>query len=246
MRQPIAKRPARPAFLLALILCLPFAAPAEGKDDTPPEAAKTEKPHLAVLGFANETGSKSTDAATNAATDTILLTLHQLGLYELLPVAGAVARDVESLRAWAESHKADYVMFGRIGRGADSGFVCGLALFDRAKGRISIDRQSGEVSALELFETSDQLIASVLDEVSGRHIGFGRLLLEARGEKGSYRVLLDGMEAGTDLPSIDAVLNGSHTVSVVQRRMFGELELAKKSFTVEEGTTVGLVGESGS
>ena len=164
--------------------------------------------------------------------------MHQLDLYEVLPIENqAVDKSPDALSAWAESHKTDYILFGSIGMGASGGLVCGLSLFDRAKGVVALSNQSQQVSILDVFDAEDELIATMLNAMTGRHIGFGRIALTNSGVKGGYSVILDGMEAGQDIDSVEAVLNGSHTIVVVQKRMFGDMELVKRNFSIAEGET---------
>ncbi len=118
-------------------------------------------------------------------------------MHEVQPVEGAaVTRDLESLRAWAESHNADFFMLGRLAKGGAGRLICALSLFDRAKGRISIAEVMPEVLPLDLFDASDELIALVLNEATGRHIGFSRIAFKPSGENGAWRAILDGREAG--------------------------------------------------
>ena len=181
------------------------------------------------------------DAACSAAGFSLFLTLNQLGDYELLPNALQVsAVDVDSLRAWAERNAADFILFGRMIASNAGGFVCSLSLFDRAKGSITIERQSQAASVLEIFEATDGLIANMVDAMTGRHIGFGRIVFQNEGAKGSYRVFLDGRDMGKDLDGIGNVLIGDHAVRIVQSRMLGELELVARNFDLREGESLHL------
>ena len=93
--------------------------------------------HVAVLRFANETSSSSYDAACKAATDTLVLTLQQLGRYRVQS-EDASGRGDEALRAMAEEKHLDFIMYGKMSRGESGGIDCRLSVFDRAKGTTSL------------------------------------------------------------------------------------------------------------
>lgn len=198
-------------------------------------AAPASKPRLAVFAFGNETGNTVYDSACAGAERSLVLTLRQLGLYELESLTRAIGRNDDELRAAAMERNADYVMFGGVSSGRGKELVFRLGLFDRAKGKTTVLRESESVTSLNLFEAIDDVISKVLDGITGGHLGFGAVELVNTGEKGTYRVLLDGMDAGDDLSELPRVLAGSHTLAVVQRRMLGEGEIARASFALKEG-----------
>jgi hypothetical protein len=223
------------AFAILALAPLPgLAAPSQPA--LPATQAAAANPHLAVFRISNDTGNPSYEAACNAATDSLVITLRQLGFYELLPTeARGGTGDLDSLRAWAESRNADYIVFGSIGSASGGRLACGLSLFDRAKGKVSLEKLEDKVAPLDVFDAEDGLVLAMLDAMTGRHLGFGSLVFSNGGVKGSYRVYLDGAEVGSDLPGLDKVLAGSHSLRIAQRRMLGELELVRRDFVVKEG-----------
>jgi hypothetical protein len=192
--------------------------------------------HVAVLRFANETSSTSYDAACKAATDTLVLTLQQLGRYRLQSEEASGSGE-EALRAMAEEKHLDFIMYGKMSTGESGGIDCRLSVFDRAKGTTTLSQTRKAAGVLDIFDTADELVVSVLESMTGSHIGFGSLTLGNTGEKGSYRVLVDGYSVGADVASLERVLNGRHTVTVLQRRMLGDREIARSSVEIKEGET---------
>ena len=82
--------------------CPPFAF---GEDAT--------KPHVAVVRFSNETGVASYDAACKAATDTLSLTLTELGRYRDQSEERSGSGE-DALRAMAEEEQLDFIIFGKM------------------------------------------------------------------------------------------------------------------------------------
>jgi hypothetical protein len=195
--------------------------------------------HVAVVQFSNQTGSASYDAACKAATDTLFLTLRQLGRYRVQSEDTAGSGE-DALRAMAEEKRLDFIMYGKMSKGKSGGIDCSLSVFDRAKGKTSLSRSGKAAGVLDVFEVADELVVSVLESMTGSHIGFGSLKLTNTGEKGSYAVLMDGYPVGKDLASIERVLNGIHAVTVVQKRMLGDRQITSSSVKVNEGEIAAL------
>lgn len=222
-------RAAAMAFFVALAAL--HSCPAFGDD--------ASAAHVAVVEFANDTGSSSYDAACRSATDTLTLALRQLGRYSV-QAEKSPGRGEDALRAMAVDRRLDFVMFGKLSKPASGGIECSLSVFDRAKGKTAISRTEEATGVLDIFDVTDALVVSVLESMTGSHIGFGTVSFKNTGEKGSYSVMLDGSTAGSDLQSLDKVLIGRRTVAIVQKRMLGDRKIAEESVDVKEGEKVEL------
>jgi hypothetical protein len=195
--------------------------------------------HVAVVQFSNQTGSASYDAACKAATDTLFLTLRQLGRYRVQSEDNAGSGE-DALRAMAEERRLDFIIYGKMSKGAAGGIDCSLSVFDRAKGKTALSKSLKAAGVLDVFDIADALVVSVLESITGSHIGFGSLKLTNTGEKGSYTVLMDGYPVGKNLASVERVLNGIHAVTIVQKRMLGDRQIASSSVKVNEGESASL------
>jgi TPR repeat protein len=224
MRFPVS-RVSVGALLVVLVTCRPISL--FGEDAT--------TAHVAVVRFANETGLVSYDAACKAATDTLVMTLSQLGRYRVQS-EDTVGSGEDALRAMAEEQQLDFIMYGAMSKSV-SGIDCKLSVFDRARGKTTLSQSRKAAGVLDIFDTTDELVVSVLESMTGSHIGFGAITLTNTGEKGSYSVLVDGSPTGSDLTSLDRVLNGRRTVTIVQKRMLGDREVARSRVEVKEGET---------
>ncbi len=198
-------------------------------------AGPGQRPRLALFVLSNETGNSVYDAVCASARRSLALTLHQIGAYDLQNVPREIGAGDAELAAAALEQRADYVMFGGVAAAKGKALVFRIGLYDRAKGTVTVRRESPAVASLDLFEAVDTVILEALTGITGGHLGFGRVELASAGEKGAYRVLLDGMEAGEDLTEIERVLAGAHTITIMQRRMLGETEIGRSSFELAEG-----------
>ena len=225
----------RPSIMFRLVLGLFLASLALGLAGFAfgEDAAKA---HVAVVRFSNDTSSSSYDAACKAATDTLFMTLQELGRYRVQLEEGAGAGE-EALRAMAAERQLDFIMYGKITKAESGGIDCKLSVFDRAKGKTTLSQTKKAAGVLDVFDAADDLVVSVLESLTGAHIGFGSLKLTNIGEKGSYAVLVDGSPVGNDLASLDRVLIGKRWVTIAQKRMLGDREIAKASVEMKEGGT---------
>jgi formylglycine-generating enzyme required for sulfatase activity len=192
------------------------------------------KPHIAVVRFSNRTGINSYDAACVAATDTLVLTLTQLGRYRVQSEESAGKGEAE-FRAMAVEKQLDFIIFGTMSKSASGGIDCVLSVFDRAKGKTALSQSRKAQGVLDIFDATDDLVVSVLESMTGAHIGFGSVTLKNTGEQGRYSVFVDGARAGDNLESLDKVLTGRRTVTIVQKRMLGDRQIASSMVEVKEG-----------
>lgn len=213
--------------LIALLLAAVFPAPAYS-------AGPASRPRLVLYALGNETGNPVYDSACAGAERSLAFTLRQMGTYELESQARPIGKSEGELRAAAMERSADYLVYGGIGAERGKNLVFRLGLFDRAKGRTTVLKESEPVPSLGLFEAMDAVIAELLDGISGGHIAFGSVTLTNTGEKGTYRVIMDGMDAGDDLVELPRVLVGTHSLSIVQRRMLGNVEVGRATVTLKE------------
>lgn len=161
--------------LLFVLFAIVLPISALGEDAT--------KAHVAVVRFSNKTNSVSYDAACKAATDTLYLTLSQLGRYRV-QADDAMGSGEDALRVMAEGERLDFIMYGQMSKAAAGGIVCSLSVYDRAKGKTTLSQSRKAAGVLDIFEAVDELVVSVLESMTGAHIGFGSLTLTNTGEQG--------------------------------------------------------------
>ena len=203
---------------------------------TPILCQDAAKAHVAIVRFSNDTGSSSFDAACMVATETLTLTMEQIGRYVVQSLEKSDSGET-GLQALAETEHFDFIMYGSMSKLEAGGVECELAVFDRAKGKTALRHKEKAAGVLDIFEVSDDLVVSVLESMTGSHIGFGSVALSNSGEAGHYSVLVDGYPVGDDLQSVDRVLIGKHIVTITQKRMLGARVICKAGVDVAEGGT---------
>ena len=206
------------ALVILALVALPTMAQESAGQAQP---ASEGKARVAVFGFANETKNEAYDAAAASATGSLFLTLRGLNAYDVIP-PDDVARTAPSgtsdaeLAAWCDANRADYAIYGSMEKKKNGNLICRLSSFSRMSQKTTISRSENDVSLFGVFEASDPLTASVLESVTGAHIGFGAIAFAKQGD-GTYTVALDGISVGENSFGIDRVVAGSHRVVVTQR-----------------------------
>jgi len=225
-------------YFLGLACLLSFAVPLEAEEPQQADGA-SQKARVAVIGFTNRTKNEAYDAAANTITGSLLLVLRGLALYQVLPPDSDGAAFPQSitdanLAAWCETTRTDYVIYGSIELKKNGNLICRLAVFDRGTQKTSISRVANDITLFGIFDASDTLISSVLESVTGTHIGFGSIMLATQGQ-GVYSVSLDGMPLGDNLFSVDRVVAGTHRLVVTQRVGAADKPIFSGDVSVREG-----------
>jgi len=221
--------------IAAMILCVPFALFAQ-------TAAGGDLPHVAITGLENRTNDEVFDIPAKTATDSLVLTLRLLGMYEVLERDALVDVPLEATDAalgdWCDAKGYDYYIYGTIALGPGGSQKYKLSVFDRAKRKTVINETAKGESVLDVFSASDLLAGSVIDSVTGRHIGFGSINFLTISSIEGCVVYLDGIKAAETLDPIDRVVTGIHKVVVKQKTGFSSVTILEQEVEISEGQSV--------
>jgi hypothetical protein len=198
--------------------------------------AQEGRARIALFGLEAGSAASSIKPVTDAVADTMALTLALLGRFEVIRLEEPDAlADLAALREYCETNHIDQAIGGSGTARAGGGYHFRLGVYDRHKDRVSLVREGASSGLLDVFEVTDELVAGLLESLSGTHIGFGSLELELRGEeRGEYEVLIDGTSAGEGISSVGKLLIGRRTVRVRQRRLLREVDIASAVVQVPE------------
>jgi hypothetical protein len=155
----------------------------------------------------------STLAAVLATvTDSVELSLDVLQRYDVkrLPPADP-AQDLPKVRAYCEANKIDQAILGSGAARTAGGYDFRLVVYDRRKDSITVDKQGSSAGALDMFDTTDALVASLLDGLSGTHLLFGSLSVET--DPVGATVAVNGKEVGQSPVSLRGLPVGTVVVT---------------------------------
>jgi hypothetical protein len=140
-------------------------------------------------------------------------------------------QDLPRVRAYCETNHIDQAILGSGSERPEGGFAFRLAVYDRRTDKITLDRQGSSSGALDMFDTTDTLVASLLDGLSGTHLLFGSLTVDT--DPPGATVSVNGRDAGQGPISLRGLPVG--TVQLVARS--AGREDAQASVAITDGET---------
>jgi len=193
----------------------------------------SDKPHLAVFGFLNQTGDDSFTLPAETASGTLLTTMKLLSLFTVTE-PDAIPRNITDsvLDQWCTKNNIDFVIFGTVTKTQDNKQSYQLDYFSRSAKKIT-DRKNETV--LDVFSVVDTLTGDMLGSIVNNKISFGSLEFANKGKPGDYDIYLDSVFIQTSPNHFERVPSGDHMVSVVQKAT-GKDILSQK-VTIVKGKT---------
>ena len=161
--------------------------------------------------------------------DSVEISLDVLQRYEVtrLPPADPAA-DLARVKAYCEANRIDEAILGS-GSAHGSGYDFRLVVYDRRKDAITVDKQGSSSGALDMFDATDALVASLLDGLSGTHLLFGSLTVET--DPAGAIVAVNGKDVGASPVSLRGLPVGTVQVSAHA----GGREEAQAAVTIADG-----------
>ena len=159
------------------------------------------------------TSKDSTLAAVlSAVTDSVELSLDVLQRYDVkrLPAADP-STGLDKVRSYCEANRVDQAILGSGAARAGGGYDFRLVVYDRRTDSITIDRKGSATGVLDIFDTTDALIASLLDGLSGTHLLFGSLTVET--DPAGATIAVNGKRVGASPVSLRGLPVGTIQVS---------------------------------
>jgi hypothetical protein len=213
------------ALILMNCLLLPLSA------QTQP--APTAKARIALFEPCGQTADAALAAALCTVADSVELSLVCLQRYEVRRVAAVdPTRDLDKVRVYCQANRIDQAIAGSGSARPTGGYAFQLVVYDRRSDSIILSREGASTGALDMFDTTDELVAALLDGLSGEHLLFGSLVIET--DPPGALVSVNGTEAGPSPLSLRGLPVGKVTVGA---RSSGR-ETAETSVTIVDSDTV--------
>jgi hypothetical protein len=164
--------------------------------------------------------------------DSVELSLDVLQRYDVsrLPPADPV-KDLDRVRAYCQKNRIDQAILGSGSALPEGGYSFRLVVYDRKKDSITTDQQGASKGALDMFDVTDALVASLLDGLSGTHLLFGSLAVES--DPAGATVSVNGKDVGKAPLSLRGLPVGRVDLTA---RADGR-EGAKATVTISDGET---------
>ena len=182
---------------------------------------------IALFQPASQKEDTTLAAVLCTVADSVELSLDVLQRYEVSRLAAAdPARDMARVRAYCEKNRIDQAILGSGRARKGGGYDFRLVIYNRQKDSITLDRTGASTGALDIFDVTDALVASLLDGLSGKHLLFGSLAIDS--DPAGATVSVNAKEVGKAPLSLRGLPVG--TVELVAR-MDGREE-AKAAVTI--------------
>ncbi len=190
---------------------------------------------VAVLPIANRGQSRQLQVPAETVPATISLTLRLMARYSVIDASFAPDEyDEDAVRSLARRESIDNVIFGEMTTDDEGRITIDLAVFDRHADAVTASVSDAAESLFDIFDVADRLTVSILEGFSGVHVGFGSVRLANSGESGNYETYVDGVYVGENIPELEKVLIGKHSIEVVQTRRGEPFLLAARELEIRE------------
>jgi len=199
-------------------------------------AQTSEKPHLAVFGFLNQTGDDAFTIPAETASGNLLTTMKLLSLFAVTE-PDAIPRNITDsvLDQWCTKNNIDFVIFGTVSKTQDNKQSYQLDYFSRSAKKVTDRKNETGESVLDVFSIVDTLTGEMLGVISNNKISFGSLEFANKGKSGDYDIYLDDVFIQTNPVRFERVPSGDHAVRVVQKATGKEILTQK--VTILKGKT---------
>ena len=194
------------------------------------------KPRIAVKKLTtSDPDNIQLKVISDRVTESTKLVLKFMNEYELAPSDLSGIDESGSLMLdYCNKNNIDNIVYGRTYMGADDIFIIEMSVYSREKEQTALTRTGTAETALDIFEASDKLTASIIEEFSGVHIAFGKIHLINTGVEGSFIPYIDGEPFPPDSYTIENLLIGKRTVEIRQMRMLEETVIYSEELLVKE------------
>ncbi len=169
---------------------------------------------IALYAPAGQKEDAALAAVLSAVADSVELSLTVLQRYDVrrLPPADP-AQDLQKVRAYCKTNRIDQAILGSGSARSGGGYDFRLLVYDHLKDSVTFDKSGTSTGALDMFDTTDELVASLLDGLSGTHLLFGSLSVAS--DPAGATVAVNGKEVGLAPVSLRGLPAG--TVQVTAR-----------------------------
>ena len=196
----------------------------------------TVKPRIAVKKLTvSDPDNIQLQIISDRVTDSTGLVLKFMNEYELASFNFSGTDESEkTMLDICNKNNIDNIVYGRTYTGSDNSYVIEMSVFSRGKEQTAFTQKGTAETALDIFEASDKLTASIIEEFSGVHIAFGKIHLINTGVEGSFIPYIDGEPFPPDSYTIENLLIGKRTVEIRQMRMLEETVIYSEELLVKE------------
>ncbi|MFP4644761.1 MAG: hypothetical protein ACLFM0_10430 [Spirochaetales bacterium] len=206
-------------------------------------AQESDLPRVAIIGATDEDANPLLLAVTDTVQSSVTATLEVLPDFEAVFLEEGVrpaSRDRADLIEFMAEQRLDGLLFVEASVGEDNTIELSLDAFDAAEEGYSVEAQEVSDSLVGVFDASQTLVDTFVEQFSGERVAFGSLEVDVSGGRGTWGLYIDDSIVGENVEEIGLLPAGSREVSIRQDRLEDETVLYSTTLDVEEGESYAL------
>lgn len=194
----------------------------------------SDKLRLGIVMIENPQSDVGIGSLCELATDTIELTLGMSGKYDierldfLLP-----GTDLERAKLYFMSRGFDNAVFGQIKGTEADGYTFIIEGWERKSDKILVHIEETAFSVFDLFDIADNLTLELFEELTGEHLGFGRVVYQRNGIEADYDIEIDGNYLGRNIEE-SVVVEGTRKFTIRATGRYGDEVVKTTIIDIEE------------
>jgi archaellum component FlaF (FlaF/FlaG flagellin family) len=177
---------------------------------------------LGIVMIENPQSDEAIASLCETATDTIEITLGMADSYDIERLDFlSPGADLERAKLYFSSMGFDNAVFGQI-KGSDAeGYIFIIEGWERKSDKILVRIEKTAESVFDLFDIVDNLTAELFEELTGDHLGFGRVVYQREGIEVDYDIEIDGLYIGRNIAEGD-VVEGERNFTIRATGRYGD------------------------
>ncbi len=195
---------------------------------------KSENLRIGIVLIENPDDDAGIESLCETATDTIELTLRLVNKYTverldfLLPET-----NISRAKLYFKSNGIDNAVFGEIVRSKEGEYTFIVKGWERASDSIVVQAEERSTSVFDMFDIVDNITIEFIEDLSGEHIGFGKINFINKGVDSDYKIYVDGNYIGKNLGESD-ILYGERVFKITTPGQLGDTVVETVTVNVEE------------
>jgi PEGA domain len=208
----------------------------------------SEKLRIAVVLIENPQLDVGIESLCDTATDTIELTLRLVNKYTVERLDFLMPEiNLDRAKLYFKGNSFDNAVFGEIKITEDGEYTFLIKGWERESDSIVVqtrDRSDSVFDMFDMFDIVDDLTIKFIEELSGEHIGFGKINFINNGSEADYNIYVDGNFLGKNIVESD-ILFGERTFKITAPGTFGDTVIETVSIDVKENGEQNVVFSMG-
>ncbi|MCK5199474.1 MAG: PEGA domain-containing protein [Spirochaetales bacterium] len=203
------------------------------------------KLRIGIVLIENPRADAGIESLCDTATDTIELTLRLVNKYtvERLDFLTPEAYP-DRAKLYFKSNSFDNAVFGQIERNEEGEYTFLIKGWERESDSIVVQTEETVDSVFAMFDIVDNLTIEFIEELSGEHIGFGKIVFINEGAEADYNIYVDGNYLGRNIEESE-ILFGERIFKITAPGRFGDTVVETVTIEVEENGEHSIVFSMG-